>query len=245
MPCNRILGVVLTALLVTGCAQIAQREGITESEAPASGSGQLLAGSKVRASGFLGNYSKLQSIPGKPGEWEYVRPGTNWYPYDKILMRPMEVWINPKAEHVAIQPQTYTQIEDTIRQIVTQAFSSDGAYQVVNTPGPGVLVFHYALTGVTPMRQGLVPSDVLPMKAALTAVRYATGTEAYYIAMSGELEVLDGVSGERVYAVVGARRSFATTLKGEEITWDELKDTVTYFAHQWRTRLDKGRGIAK
>jgi len=240
-----MLSIVLAALLVAGCAQIAQRSGKTEPEAPASGSGQLLAGSKVRASGFLGDYSKLKPVSGKPGEWEYVKPGVNWYPYNKILIRSMEVWINPKAEHVKIQPQAYTKIEETIRETVTHAFTSDSAYQVVDTPGPGVLVFHYALTGVTPVSQGLVPSDVLPIKAALTAVRYATGTEAYYIAMSGELEVLDGVSGERVYAVVGARRSFATTEKGEEITWDELKDTVTFFANQWRTRLDKGRGIGK
>ena len=104
-------------------------------------------------------------------------------------------------------------------------------------------MFHYALTGVTPVRQGLLPSDALPLKAAITAVRYATGTEAYYVALSGELEVLDGASGERVFAVVGARRSFATELKGDEITWDELQDTVTYFAKQWRARLDHGRGV--
>ncbi len=42
-------------------------------------------------------------------------------------------------------------------------------------------------------------------------------------------------------AAVGARRSFATQLKSDEITWGEMQDSVTYFAKQWRTRLDKGR----
>jgi hypothetical protein len=74
-------------------------------------------------------------------------------------------------------------------------------------------------------------------------VRYATGTDSYYVALSGEIEVLDGASGERVFAAVGARRSFATQLKSSEITWDELQDSVTYFAKQWRTRLDRGRGV--
>jgi hypothetical protein len=232
----------LAFLLLAGCAKVAQQAGITEHEMPVSGKGQLLQGTNVRASGFLRDYSEMAPVKGVTGEWEYVRKGVDWKPYTKIMLRPMEVWVNPGADYPAIQPDLYKKIEDTIRQIVTKEFEA-GGYQVVDKPGPGVLVFHYALTGVTPVRQGLLPSDALPLKAAITAVRYATGTEAYYVALSGELEVLDGESGERVFAVVGARRSFATELKGDEITWDEMQDTVTHFAKQWRARLDRGRGV--
>jgi hypothetical protein len=230
------------ALLVAGCAKIAQEAGITEHEMPVSGKGQVLQGTDVRASGFLGDYSQLAPVKGVTGEWEYVRKGVDWKPYTKIMMRPMEVWVNTGASYPAIQVDLYRKIEETVRQVVTEEFEA-GAYEVVDKPAPHVLVFHYALTGVTPVRQGLLPSDALPVKAAITAVRYATGTEAYYVALSGEIEVLDGVTGERVFAAVGARHSFATQLKSSEITWDELRDSVTYFAKQWRTRLDKGRGV--
>ena len=233
---------VLALLLLAGCAKVAQQAGITEHEMPVSGKGQLLRGTNVHASGFLRDYSELAPVKGVTGEWEYVRKGVDWKPYTKIMLRPMEVWVNPGADYPAIQPDLYKQIEDTIKEIVSKEFKA-GGYQIVDKPGSGVLVFHYALTGVTPVRQGLLPSDALPLKAAITAVRYATGTEAYYVALSGEIEVLDGVSGERVFAAVGARRSFATELKGDEITWDELHDVVTYFAKQWRTRLDHGRGV--
>ncbi len=229
-------------LLVSGCAKVAQEAGLTEHEMPVSGKGQLLQGSDVRASGFLVDYSQLAQVKGVKGEWEYVKKGVDWKPYTKIMLRPMEVWVNTGATYPAIQLDLYRKIEDTVKEIVTQEFEA-GGYQIVDKPGPGVLVFHYALTGVTPVRQGLVPSDALPIKAAITAVRYATGTEAYYVALSGEMEVLDGATGERVYGMVGAKRSFATQLKSSEITWDELHDTVTFFAKQWRTRLDRGRGV--
>src|SRR4029077_18662813 len=215
---------VLALVLLAGCAKVAQQAGITEHEMPVSGKGQLLQGTNVRASGFLRDYSEVAPVKGVTGEWEYVRKGVDWKPYTKIMLRPMEVWVNPGADYPAIQPDLYKKVEDTIKQIVSKEFE-EGGYQVVDKPGPGVLVFHYALTGVTPVRQGLLPSDALPLKAAITAVRYATGTEAYYVALSGELEALDGASGERVFAVVGARRSFATELKGDEITWDELEDS--------------------
>lgn len=233
---------VVAVLLLAGCAKVAQQAGITEHEMPVSGKGQVLRGTEIRASGFLGDYSQLAPVKGVTGEWEYVRKGVDWRPYTKIMMRPMEVWVNRSADYPAIQVDLYKKIEETVRQIVTEEFEP-GGYQVVDKPGSGVLVFHYALTGVTPVRQGLLPSDVLPVKAAITAVRYATGTEAYYVALSGEIEVLDGASGERVFAAVGARHSFATQLKSSEITWDELQDSVTYFAKQWRTRLDRGRGV--
>jgi len=233
---------VVAVLLLAGCAKVAQQAGITEHEMPVSGKGQVLRGTEIRASGLLGDYSQLAPVKGVTGEWEYVRKGVDWRPYTKIMMRPMEVWVNRSADYPAIQVDLYKKIEETVRQIVTEEFEP-GGYQVVDKPGSGVLVFHYALTGVTPVRQGLLPSDVLPVKAAITAVRYATGTEAYYVALSGEIEVLDGASGERVFAAVGARHSFATQLKSSEITWDELQDSVTYFAKQWRTRLDRGRGV--
>jgi len=239
---RRLRVVAAVVLLLGGCARVAQQAGLSEPAAPVSGKGQLLPGSQVKASGFLRDYSQLKAIEGKPGEWEYVKPGVNWRPYTKIMVRPMEVWVNPGADYPAIQVELYRRIESTIREIVTQQFEA-GGYQLVDRPGPGVLVMHYALTGVTPVRQGLLPSDVLPIKAAITAVRYATGTEAYYVALSGEMEALDGATAERLYAVVGARRSFATTLKSDEITWDELRDSVTYFANQWRTRLDRARGV--
>ena len=241
---DRLFPLVATVLFLAGCAQVAHQAKMSEHEMPVSGSGQLLQGSNVRASGFLHDYSQLAPVSGVVGEWEYVKKGVDWRPYTRIMLRPMEVWINRGADYPAIQPELYRRIEKTIRDIVVSEFAA-GGYQVVDKPEAGVLVFHYALTGVTPVRQGLQPGDVLPMKAAITAVRYATGTEAYYVALSGEVEVLDGATGERVYAVVGARRSFATQLKGDEITWGEMEDSVTYFARQWRTRLDRARGVTR
>jgi hypothetical protein len=235
-----LLGISL--LLLGGCAKIAQEQGITERVEPSGGSGQLLPGSNLQASGFLRDYGKLVEVASAKGTWEYVHPGVNWKVYTKILIEPMEVWISPEAGYRGIKPDDYKQIEQAFRDIVRREFQ-DGGYELVQTPQPGTLIFHYALTGVNPVRQGLTPSDVLPIKAAITAARYATGTEAQYIALTGEIEALDGASAERLYAAVGARRSYATTIKGEQITMTEWKDIVAYWAKQWRTRLDKARGV--
>jgi len=241
----RLLGlcIALTMVLISGCARVAAVSGATMAERPTSGKGRMLPGSDIRASGFLGNYSELERVPGEQYLWRYVKPGTNWKQYDKVFVEPMEVWINPEAEHPGIRPELYSQVDHLFKEIVAKEFQPHG-YQLAGQPGPGVLVFRGALTGVTPIRQGFEPSDVLPIKAAINAGKYAFGDEPYYIVLSGEIEMLDGGSGERVLAAVGARRGFQTTTKGSQITWSELKDTFTWVAQRWRHQLDRAKGVA-
>lgn len=241
----RLLSIIVAIALLglTGCAKVAAVSGSTSADKPASGKGATLPGSDIKASGFLKDYTQLQPIPGRPYAWRYVKPGVNWKQYDKIFVAPMEVWVNPEADRLGIHPGFYTEIDQAFKQIVTQEFQSHG-YQVVDKPGPGVLVFRSALTGVTPTHQGFEPSDVVPIKAVINAGRYAAGAEPYYIVLSAEIEVDDGATGERVYAAVGARRSFETTTKGSEITWSEVKDDFTWVAKQWRETLDRAKGVS-
>ena len=97
-----------------------------------------LPGSSLRASGFLGNYADLSKVPGRLDTWQWVRPGVDWKPYDKILVQPSEVWINTEAAYPGIEPGLYKQLTDHFRQTLIDTFRS-GGYQIVDKPGPGVL----------------------------------------------------------------------------------------------------------
>lgn len=232
----------LALLALTGCARVAAVSHATAPDVPVSGKGTLLPDSNIRASGFLGNYAELKPFPDQKHQWRYVRPGVDWKQFDKVFVAPIEVWVNPDADHPGIQPELYSKIDVQFRNIILKEFTGHG-YALAERPGPGVLVFHGALTGVTPVHQGLEPSDVLPIKAIVNAGRYAAGIEPYYVVLTGEVEMLDGKTGERVYAFVGARRGFETTTKGEQITWTELQDTFAFIAQRWRQQLDKAKGI--
>jgi|GEM_PF-5154882 len=117
---GRIL--IAAALLLCARNQIAQRQRESKSVEPAAGRGDLLPGSQIRGSGFLGSYAQLKAVAGTPGEREFVKPGVSWKPYDTITIRPMEVWLNPAAEYAAIQAQIYAQIEGAVREIVHLEF---------------------------------------------------------------------------------------------------------------------------
>ena len=241
----RLLVVVLVIALcgLGGCARVAAVGGATAPDKPTSGKGAMLPGSDVKASGFLKDYTQLQPVPGRQYAWRYVKSGVDWKQYNKIFVAPLEVWVSPEADRLGIQPTFYSELDRSFRQIVTQEFQSHG-YQMVDKPGPGVLVFRGALTGVTPTHQGFEPTDVLPIKAVINVGRYAAGAEPYYIVLSGEIEVDDGATGERLYAAVGARRGFETATKGGQITWDEVKDTFAWVAKTWRETLDRAKGVS-
>jgi hypothetical protein len=232
---------IIGMLALSGCAKVAAVTHATAPEVPASGKGTLLPGSDIRASGFLGDYSEFTAVPDQKYLWRYVRPGVDWKQYTEVYVEPMEVWLNPEAERPGIQPQVFSKVDSLFKAIVSKEFGSHG-YELVDKPGPGVLVFRGALTGVTPIHQGFEPADVLPIKAAVNVGLYAAGAEPYYIVLSGEIEMLDGGTGQRVYAAVGARRSFQTTTKGDQISWTELKDTFAWVAQRWREQLDKAKG---
>ena len=230
----RSFALVTAAALVLGaCAQ----------QPTVPGSREVLPGSNLQVSGFLGDYSGFTRVPGQPDAWQWVRPGVNWRPYTKVLIPPVEVWLNPTAEYLAIQPDVYKQMTDTFRTLTAQEFRA-GGYEVVDQPGPGVLKLRYALTGVTPERPGVTPLDLLPIKMAVNAARAATGTDKTVIVVSGEVEARDGVTDERLYAEVAVRRDYHLYL-GKQLTWDDLRSGASNWAKLSRERLDRARGVQR
>ena len=234
---RRGLALVAVALLAAGCATAPSPGG-----APADYR-TVLPGSSVHASGFLGDYSQFQKVPGRLDTWQWVKPGVDWKQYTKIYLAPVEVWINPGADYPGIQPALYKQITDEFRGVVAKEFRA-GGYEVVDRPGPGVLIIHFALTGVNPERPGFTPLDVLPIKIAIDAARFATGTDKTVIAMSGEAEVRDGASNERLFAQVTTRKD-AHLFVGKQITWSDVSTGATEWAEQARARLDRARGVTR
>src|SRR5262245_21965171 len=234
---RRSAAIAVAALLAAGCASPPLQ---TEANLDPK---RVLPGSALQASGFLGDYAQLEKVPGRLDTWQWVKPGVDWKQYTKIYLAPVEVWINPGAEYPGIQPAIYKQIVDEFRGVVSRTFRA-GGYEVVDRPGPGVLVIRFALTGINPERPGFTPLDVLPIKMAMDAARFATGTDKTVIAMSGEAEVRDGATNERLFAQVTTRKD-AHLFVGKQITWADVSNGATEWASQALARLDKARGVTR
>jgi len=170
----------LPALVVIALAACAGGPGAAT--APV-GAAATLPGSTLQASGFLGDYSSLSKVPGRLDTWQWGRPGTDWKSYTRIMVMPIEVWINPQAAYPGIQPDVYKRMTDSFRAMLTDSFRM-GGYQIVDQPGPGVLRLHIALTGVTPERPGLGEAErarhaSAPRSPRLVRVRAGCGGNVF------------------------------------------------------------------
>lgn len=194
----------------------------------------------MQTSGFLGDYADLSKAPGTQDSWQWVRLGVDWKAHRKIMLQPIEVWINPQAVYADIQPDVYKQITDSFRNVLLDVFRV-GGHRIVDQPGPGVPRLRVAPTGITPERPSLTPLDALPIKLAFDVARAATGTDKNVIVVSGEAEVLDGVRGRRLFAQVTTKKD-AHLFVAQNLTWDDVREAATAWANQARARLDAAPG---
>ncbi|HEX2831297.1 MAG TPA: DUF3313 domain-containing protein [Burkholderiales bacterium] len=206
--------------------------------APAFAQGGEAAAKRPLNSGFLGDYSKLKPAPDREGVVSYVDPSAKIGGYNKILLRPAEVYISPSTSYKGVQPDALKRMTDTFLGSFRKALTP--GYEIVTAPGPDVLEVRTAISGIQPVSAPMTPLDVLPAKVVFNLGRAAAGKAPQVVEMQAEMEVLDP-SGKRVAAAVANRKGDKTLTQGDQITWDHLQAISDYWARNFRQRLDELR----
>ncbi len=216
----RVVTLALLLCLALGCATTRQ------------------AGGDPKPSGFLSNYGQLQ--PG--GEDEamlvYRNPRADFTRYDKVLVEPVTAWASGEMEIDLERIQT---LVDYLDAALRHALAQD--YEIVERSGPGVLRLRVAITEAEGSNVPLdVVSNVLPQLRLLAAAA-ALGTDTQlFVGKAGiEGEILDGVSGGRLFAAVD-RRGGGRTFEGSTAKWDDVQKAFDYWAERVRARLAQERG---
>lgn len=194
----------------------------------------------VEQSGFLNDYSQLKPGADDEAALLYIKPGTDFKPYNKIMFERIAVVFSPAAESHEIDPTTLKELTDYYQKALVEAVK-DG-YEVVDQPGPDVLWVRVAITDVEPSNPTAnTMSSIIPIGIAVSAAAKATtdvnlGTgEA-----ATEIEVLDSVSKERLAAAVDRRQGGKAAFRGK---WVDTEQAFDYWAKRFRARLDGLRGM--
>ena len=193
-------------------------------------------------SGFLADYSKLQTAGDREGVRSWSNRSADYRHYSKIMLHPTVVVLTPGPDYKGVQPDALKRMTDDFAAAFKSALSP--AYQIVNEPGPDVLQLRLAITGVQPVAPAMNPTDLLPIKAVFNIGRAAAGKSPQVAEMSAEMEVLDA-AGKPVAAAVATRKGDKTLQQGESVTWKHLEAITAYWAKSFRERLDElraGRG---
>ena len=188
----------ICGLAIGGCQTTSPSGGGASTGTTGSGAGVTASDQALATrSGFLGDYARLAQIPANDGARCWKQPGVDWKRYDKVLITRMQVSLKP-GQIRSVDPTDLKMLLDYFHNDLVAALKPQ--MQVVDKPGPGVLVLRIALTDLTPTKvtDSLIGTAVPYGFAAEVASGAATGLPAGatpYLGETGiEAQLRDGAS---------------------------------------------------
>jgi len=190
----------------------------------------------VEMSGFLRDYSALRE--GQYGEALkiYINPSyqQTCKRYDKVLIEPVGFWIRNNSDMASIPAEDRQMLVNHLHGSLVSEFGKH--YQIVKTAQPGTLRIRTAITEAEGSWVALdTVSSFVPQLLVMSKIKeIATGTGTFVGKASGEVEITDAISGERIAAavdrMVGNKSTIGVTSKWDDVTrtFDNWSDRMAY-----------------
>ena len=200
-----------------------------------------------RQSGFLGDYPSFERNEETGAEIWFKSSEKGVLvlkPYQKILLSPIEIWLNQESSYKGINPDELKAITDYFAKSLEKHLGP--SYPIVTEPGPGVLHLRIAITNVErvkPKRKwyGYIPV-ALVVEGGTKAARSAAGDTVDLIEATIEMEALDSVSEERLVAAIDSHKTDKIKREKDDLSWEPIQSILDYWAERIKIRLDEARG---
>ena len=194
-------------------------------------------------SGFLEDYSLLTKSDGNEANYVYIDHATDWAKYTKVYIKPVELWKSSDggSQLGKLAPEDQQMLVNFVHTSLANELAKN--YQIVDVAGPGVLVIHAAVTDAKKSWPVLnLVSTVYPAALVLSYVKQGfTGTGTGVGLVRVEVELTDGVTGQRVAAGVDERAGTKALRTKFDGTWGDVKLAFDW----WSARLDERLQLLK
>jgi len=219
MKTSPLLAIGIAALLGVGCATTHQVR-------------------STETSGFLGDYSQLREGVGEEALLVYRDDSADFGKYSQIMIDPVQLWKSDDEDSPlgSLSRADQQLLVDYLYTSLRAHLGED--YKIVDKPGPDVLRIRCAITEAKKSKPLLdLVSNLAPFGLGITyAKRIVFGTHTSVGLVTGEMEMLDSVSGKRLAAAVD-RRAGTKVLRGKFARWGDVKDAFDYWARRMQTGL--------
>jgi hypothetical protein len=193
----------------------------------------------IEPSGFLGDYSQMQTNLDGYANLYYERANVNWAKYTKIWIKPIELWKSddPESPMGKISPENQQKLIDLFHTALYNTLSTN--YTMVDQGGPDVLIIHAAITDAKKSKPviGAISSIYLPLKLIAYGKQAIAGTGIGVGSITIEAELLDGQSNERLCAVVDSRSGTEAIRSKFTGYWGDVEKSFAWWAERLNARL--------
>ena len=191
----------------------------------------LLAGAcatqpMTRRSGFLQDYDRLKQDRQDPSVMFWERAGVDWKRYQRLMIDPVEVRIDPAKAERELTRQEVKKLADTLRKITLDTLKE--SYPVVDRPAPDVLRIRAAITELVP---------VMPV-ANITSVMLV-GLPMDLGRAGIEVRFSDSMSGRLLAEMTDVKMGSPLTLDMGWTRWGQIEDAFEDWAQELKKALDE------
>jgi hypothetical protein len=182
--------------------------------------------------GFLGDSASLL-VKGEGGEEAllvYVKDGTDWASYDKVILEPVAIWSVKPSTLPPDQAADYQKLVDGFHLTLSEKLAK--SYAIVEQATPGALRIQTALVNGAQANTTLKIAKVIAPYASVADFlwTFATGKPAFAGEVSLEYMIRDSESGA-LLAAGADRRVGGNQLGASTITdWGDVKNILTYWS---------------
>ncbi len=159
---------------------------------------------RVEKSGFLGDYSNFKEGKSNEALYLYINPIANCKNYTKVIIDPVTLWtVSENSELTGLDPKDKLMLLTLASGTIHDAMQS-GQFEVVDEIGPGVIRIRPAVTEA--VKANVLLADVLAVAPYAWEVStlwgIGSGKWPFLGELSGEIEILDSETNERLFAGV-------------------------------------------
>jgi uncharacterized protein DUF3313 len=216
------LALVASAVVASGCGIIRPTRGRWAEEAP--------------HSGFLRDYSQLKPHDDYPAQEIFIAPDAEWTKYDAVYIESVTIWVADAEK--APSPEDQKKLTDMLYKSLSDKIGEK--FKIAEHPGPGVLELRAAITEARGAKVVLnTVTTVIPqLRAASTILGLATDTAAFVGAASGEAELTDSVTRDRLAAAIDTRAGTKGIMRMLS-KWADVEAIFDYWGEHTRDFLAK------
>lgn len=200
-------------------------------------------------SGFLSDYSQLETRPTGLVGRVYIKPGAAdaLAAYNAVMIDQPEVFLADDTKYAGAKPDHLKQLSDTLRQAMIDRMSA-GGYNTVDEPGPGVIYMRWAVTDLYLKKKrrnflAYTPVGMVVHTTAQLAIQ-DLWKKIDIVELNLEIEFLDAQNGEVLAAAVlerGHRKDKKKKQKQELVSWEDLDAVMRTFGERVRCNLDNAK----
>ncbi len=179
----------------------------------------------VTRTGFLNNYSNLEENEKLKGLYDYSNDYVDMDQYSKLLIAPVQLFLDEDAENKSINAEEATQLADYFYDQLAEELG--GRYEIVEDPAEDVMLIRTAITGVKPNK------IYLNLHWSTTLLGAGIG------GASLEAELVDSLNGEQIVALIDARKGKSYKYHKGLTKWGHTKSVLDLWARMLVESLDK------